>query len=348
MSAITVNQTSLLYPWLMESFISLTQYAIPNSLFIYGEKNIGKLQFGLELASYLLCESTSSRPCHSCDACHWVAQGAHPDLFVITPQNLRHLLPFDTEEGDLVSESEEKKQSKFIRIEQIRQAISKNELGSYRGGKRIVLIYPVEAMQVEAANCLLKTLEEPSPQLHFILITSHIEKILPTIRSRCQFFSIPKPHHELASQWLKEELSEQMTQDVIDRKLALYAGSPLKVMQSIDDKVLDEITIVNELSKFKSLQSGVIIEQLQQHTLLDILNCIYKWSIDLNMVIFGLESRYFPHLSLKLKSQTEQVSKTSLQNFISNLRDDIRLANHPLFPKVQLDTLLMRYKQLFS
>ena len=348
MSAITVNQTSLLYPWLMESFISLTQYAIPNSLFIYGEKNIGKLQFGLELAHYLLCESTAQRPCHTCDACHWVAQGAHPDLFVITPQNLKHLLPFDTDEGDETSESEDKKQSKFIRIEQIRQVIAKNELGSYRGGKRVVLIYPVEAMQAEAANCLLKTLEEPSAQLHFILITSHLEKILPTIRSRCQFFSIPKPHHEFASQWLKDHLSEPVTQEVINQKLALYAGSPLKVMQAIDHKTLDELTVVKELSKFKLLQSGVIIEQLQQHTLFDILNCIYKWSIDLNLVAFGLESRYFPHLTSVMKSQTQQVSKTALQQFISHLRDDIRLSNHPLFPKVQLDTLLMKYKQLFS
>lgn len=348
MSEMTAHQASFLYPWLQESFQSLTKHLIPNSLFIYGEKDIGKLQFGLELANYLLCESTGHRPCHSCEACHWVSQGAHPDLFVITPQNLKHLLPFDTGDGDESSDSEEKKQSKFIRIEQIRQVIAKNELGSYRGGKRVVLIYPVEAMPAEAANCLLKSLEEPSAQLHFILITSHLEKILPTIRSRCQFFAIPKPQHELASQWLKEQLPESMSQEVIDQKLSLYAGSPLKVMQSNEHKTLDELTIVNELSKFKLLQSGVIIEQLQQHTLFDILNCIYKWSIDLNLVAFGLVPRYFPHLSSKMNSQTQQVSKSSLQHFISHLRDDIRLANHPLFPKVQLDTLLMKYKQLFS
>ena len=348
MSELVANQASFLYPWLVESFQSLTQHPIPNSLLIHGEKDIGKLQYGLELANYLLCESTANRPCHTCDACHWVAKGAHPDLFVITPQNLKYLLPFDTDEGDEASESEDKKQSKFIRIEQIRQVIAKNELGSYRGGKRVVLIYPVEAMQAEAANCLLKTLEEPSAQLHFILITSHLEKILPTIRSRCQFSAIPKPSHPIASQWLKDQLPETLTQEKIDQQLALYAGSPLKVIQSIDHKTFDELTVVNELSKFKLLQSGVIIEQLQQHTLFDILNCIYKWSIDLNLVAFGLEPRYFPHLASTMKSQTQQVSKATLQQFISHLRDDIRLANHPLFPKVQLDTLLMKYKQLFS
>ncbi len=348
MTQTVVDHSSSLYPWLKKSFTELTQHPIPNSLLIYGEKDIGKLQFGLELANYLLCESPLQRPCHSCDPCHWTEQGSHPDLFIITPQNLKHLLPFDTTDGEENPESDDKKQSKFIRIEQIRQVISKNELGSYRGGKRVVLIYPVEAMQSEAANCLLKTLEEPSSQLHFILITNHLERILPTIRSRCQFFSIPKPPHEMASDWLKHQLPAKFTQEMIHQKLALYAGSPLRVVQSIDNKILDELVIVNELAKFHLLQSGGIIDQLNQHTLFDILNCIYKWSIDVNFVAFGLPTRYFPSFEKKMQSHTRHISPIAIQEFISHLRDDLRLANHPLFPKVQLETLLMKYKQLFQ
>lgn len=342
------DHTLFLYPWLKKSFAELTQHPIPNSLMIYGEKDIGKLQFGLELANYLLCESHQQRPCHSCDSCHWVAQGSHPDLFIITPQNLKHLLPFDTSDSEENSEPEEKKQSKFIRIEQIRQVISKNELGSYRGGKRVILIYPVEAMQSEAANCLLKTLEEPSSQLHFILITSNLERILPTIRSRCQFFSIPKPQHDIAIEWLKHQLPGKFTLEMIHQKLALYAGSPLRAVQSIDNKILDELVIVNELAKFHLLQTNGIIEQLNQHTLFDILNCIYKWSIDLNFVAFGLPSRYFPSFEKKMQSHISQINLIAIQEFISHLREDLRLSNHPLFPKVQLETLLMKYKQLFD
>jgi DNA polymerase III subunit delta' len=337
---------SQLYPWLSQAFSEITRNPISHSLLIYGEKDLGKLQFGLELAKFLLCESTTHKPCGQCQACHWVGQGNHPDLFVIVPQNLKSLLPFEIEDtGD--EDGEEKKLSKVIRIEQIRQMISRNELGSYRGGKRVVLIYPIESMQQEAANSLLKTLEEPSDNLHFIIITHQLERILPTIRSRCHLFPINKPSKEHAIVWLQTQLPETIHLEEISQRLTLKAGSPLRVLQTHQEKMLDEQLLVNELAKFNQINSSLIIDFLSHHTILEILNCILKWSIDIDLVSFHLPARYFPQYQAKIESAVHELNRVHFQQFLSALKDDLRMANHPLFPKIQLDALLTRYKQLF-
>jgi DNA polymerase-3 subunit delta' len=340
-------QDSFLYPWLKLPFDQLTQHPIPHALLLHSPKDNGELFFGLELANFLLCESQKHKPCGQCEACHWVKQGNHPDLFIVIPQTLKALLPFEFEDDPGTDEEDTKKQSKFIRIEQIRKIISSNELGSYRGGKRVVLIYPVEAMQIEAANCLLKTLEEPSDRLHFILITHQLERILPTIRSRCHLSPIPKPSLEIALSWLTDNMSKDHSPETLRQKLLLYSGSPLKVMSCIDENVLDESIIAQQLARFKLLHSSTVIELLGQNTLLDILNCILKWSFDLNLVLFGQTARYFPQYEKQMKSAVLKVNKITYQHFLTQLKEDLRLAHHPLFPKVQLEALLMRYQQLF-
>jgi len=334
-----------LYPWLNTPFMELTRQSVPHSLLLFGEKDLGKLQFGLELARFLLCEAPDAKPCGQCEACHWVAHGNHPDFFVIVPQNIKHLLPFETE--DPVEGDDEKKLSKFIRIEQIRQVISRNELGSYRGGKRVVLIYPIEAMQQEAANCLLKTLEEPSENLYFILITHKLESILPTIRSRCSLFAIGKPEKELAKTWLKTQLPKTVDDAEILQRLSQQAGSPLRVLQNLDKNSLDELLFVNELVRFQHINISVPIEFLSQYSLLELLNCLFKWMVDINFVSFQLAPRYFPQYEPQMAVAVSKLNRQQFQQFMSSLKEDLRLATHPLFPKVQLDAILTRYKLLF-
>jgi hypothetical protein len=119
------------------------------------------------------------------------------------------------------------------------------------------------------------------------------------------------------------------------------------VISSLHEKALDDSIITQQLSQCKLLHSGEIIELLGQYPLLEILNSILKWSFDMNLVLFGQKPRYFPQLEGSLKTACIDLNKRSFQQFLASLKDDIRLANHPLFPKVQLDAVLMRYKQLF-
>jgi flagellar biosynthesis chaperone FliJ len=68
----------------------------------------------------------------------------------------------------------------------------------------------------------------------------------------------------------------------------------------------------------------------------------------MNLVLFGQQVRYFPQFEAKMKSTCLAMNKIHLQQFLSSLKDDLRLANHPLFPKVQLEAVLMKYTQLFK
>jgi hypothetical protein len=79
--------------------------------------------------------------------------------------------------------------------------------------------------------------------------------------------------------WLKSKLSHEFSDEILEQKLALHAGSPLKVITSLDEKSLDDSIITQQLSQFKLLHSGEILELLGQYALLDILNSILKSNI---------------------------------------------------------------------
>ena len=126
-------------------------------------------------------------PAASCLACNWFAQGNHPDFRLLQPEAL-------AEEGEADDGKESKKKpSQQITIEQIRGLDEFLNVGTHRGGLRVVLVHPTEAMNRNSANALLKTLEEPAPSTLFLMVSNEPNRLLPTIRSRCQAMPVPLP-----------------------------------------------------------------------------------------------------------------------------------------------------------
>ena len=85
------------------------------------------------------------------------------------------------------------KPSKEIRVDAVRAAIEWGQKTSSRGGAKVILIHPAQAMNPTAANALLKTLEEPAGPLRLVLTTNDPEALLPTVRSRCQRLRLDLP-----------------------------------------------------------------------------------------------------------------------------------------------------------
>jgi DNA polymerase-3 subunit delta' len=252
-------------------------------------------------------------------------------------------------ESAVSASSEEKKQSKYIRIDQVRDILSVNELSSYRGGMRVILIYPVESMRIEAANCLLKSLEEPADKVFYILVTHRLESILPTIRSRCRLLALPKPSQELSIPWLAEQapLSNKSHSEL--EALFLEMGrSPLKVLNAMEGKSFNSTFMLNELSSSSSLDHSKLIDLLSRAELSDLLSCLQKWCIDLYMVYSGVMPRYFPDKQLILQEKVKKVNILGLNQFLKLLIEELKLTTHPLFPKVQLESVLSKYSQLFK
>lgn len=155
---------------------ALRRGRLASTFLFVGPAGIGKRLTAFRIAQSLLCETfpeTALQACGECPSCLLFQAGTHPDFTVIQKPSDRATIPVELFVGD----REERMQAGLC------HAIS---LKPFRGGRKIAVIDDADYLNVEGANCLLKTLEEPPPRSLLILIGTSEQKQLPTIRSRCQ------------------------------------------------------------------------------------------------------------------------------------------------------------------
>lgn len=168
---------------------TLTSKRLPHALLLYGPEGVGKEAVALELAKTLFCQKDEIY-CNTCSDCRRVGQLSHPDLILIYPAPKQ---PKNEElqgiRTSLVKNPYYRTQpwaNPFILIDIIRNLKKTVSMTSYENKGRVVLILDAHRMTTEAANSLLKILEEPLGRLTMVLISSQINLLLPTIVSRCQ------------------------------------------------------------------------------------------------------------------------------------------------------------------
>ena len=365
-------------PWLQPLWDSMDFDRFPNAILLHGQSGIGKFEFAVTLAKSLLCEGAqdTSRPCNQCVACHWFNAGNHPDFIALVPETHRKLLPradYETDEAprkgkaardDADGEASEKKEKKNISIEETRSAIESLSIGSHRGGNRIILIYPLEMLRSDAANTLLKSLEEPPANTIFILLADRVDRVLPTIRSRCRLLTAPRPDRMLGLSWLHNQLSQIPGLKVSDADISsIYdeqGGAPYSVLNSViarnnkDEK--DELTIAIQASRYllQSMSQGGRINWLDtaekthkaQYSFL--LAAMQRWTSDLQAVLQGGNPRYYPKHLTTLMGLAQSARTPKLHHFWKSLVQARRHENHPLASRIQLEALLSQYQQVFE
>ena len=192
----------MVYPWSNETFKALLERKgrLPHALLLRGRDGIGKLACAEALARALLCErpAKDGSACGHCTGCAWMGQGSHPDFRRLEPENLA------AEQGE-AEQKGERKASVQISVEQVRELAGFINISSHRGGAKVVLIHPAEALNVNAANALLKNLEEPPPNCYFLLVAHRWHQLLPTLRSRCEQVVLPLPGRKEARDWLGQQ-----------------------------------------------------------------------------------------------------------------------------------------------
>lgn len=146
---------------------SLAAGMLANAYLFVGPRQVGKTTLALNLAQAINCRGETP-PCGECAPCRRIAAGQHTDVQTIVVEEL------------------EDRSRKVISIEQIRALQRAASLKPFEGKSRVFIIVEAEALSLEAANCLLKTLEEPPPQVCLVLLTSEEDRLLPTLTSRCQ------------------------------------------------------------------------------------------------------------------------------------------------------------------
>lgn len=313
---------------------------LPHALLLHGRQGVGKFAFAQAYANALLCEAPdpSGFACGACLSCGWLSQGNHPDFRLIESEDRAE---GEDEAGSETTATKSKKKSRFITIDQIRALSDLVGLSSHRHGLRVIILHPAETLNSNAANALLKMLEEPPPATLFILITHQLQRLLPTIRSRCHKIAMPVPTRLESEDWLA---AQGMREPAFS--LAFSGGTPLAALDADVSEVREEVE-----SLTAHLAQGARIDALSvgwgrgdYATAIDILQ---KWVYDLaNTCMLG-QVRYYPGQRSTLQAIAKSVDLPHLFEFQRKLAEARAQASHPLNAELQLEALLLRYAQLF-
>ncbi len=313
---------------------------LPHGILFHGAPEIGKRDFAAAVAQSLLCEQPApdGGACGACQACNWFAEGNHPDYRAILPEALQPEPSPEAEPGAAVSAAKTKAPSREIKIEQIRQLDGFFAVGTHRGGFRVALIYPAEVMTIAASNALLKTLEEPGPGTVFLLVTSHLDQLLPTIRSRTTQFALTRPNSVESVAWLRE----QGIKDA-EHRLARAGGSPLAALResSEDTAAQEHETLLAALTSGR-FDPVALAEKCDKAGNENLALWLQRWTADLLLVRQpGVAPRYHPDWRAELETQSRSTSAMSLHRLYRRLTDARRVAAHPLNPRLFAEELLM-------
>lgn len=345
--------TNSIYPWQHQSWQSLARLRafLPHAILFYGSEGIGKTAFVERFAQSLLCESPAAdgQPCDQCMSCGWFVQYSHPDYRRIRPEIFDEGAESDEEDS---TDTEAKKSSaksarapsKEIKIDQIRALTDFMNISTHRRGKRVIVLYPAEALNSAAANSLLKTLEEPGPETVFLLISNSIDRLLPTILSRCRKFALSVPPQTEALRWL-----EAQGVDDADIWLAEQGGAPLSALalaQSGSRETMDEF--LAQLARPSTEGALKTAERLQKIPTLELVSWMQRWLYDLFSVKLSGRIRYYPRYRKELAALADRAQTEALLRALKSANDRRAVAQHPLSAKLFIEDMLLDYSIIFS
>lgn len=301
---------------------------INHAYLFYGKEGIGKKTLATEFARALLCNQIENDSCNICNNCRRVEHGNHPDLKII--------------EGN--------EKTKNLKIEQIREMQKEIAYKPYESEYKIYIIDGAENMTTQAANSLLKTLEEPPSYAVIILISEELNKLLPTVISRCQNLRFSNISREKMQKFLDKENVEESKKELI---IGLARGSIGKAKELYKN---DEF-----LNKRKKIYD--FLKEIHNITKVDIFSEANDW-VDIlkeDFPLFDLLSAWYRDIIIYKRGNKKQLVNSDYENFILQEADKYNLnellaivelietyegyINRNAFKDLTLQVLLLKIKE---
>jgi DNA polymerase-3 subunit delta' len=289
-----------------------------------GPSGTGRKQMAMELAKALHCERLSDDACGECRNCRRIDHGNHPDVMVIAPDG------------------------QSIKIEQVRQLQRAFQYSAEKGATRVAILEQADKLTVQAANSLLKFLEEPSLRMVVVLIVENVHALLPTIRSRCQLLRFaPLPPHVIAQSLEREgipptlaRIAGHMSQGLGQaRKLACGDGFALLCERVI--KWSEEL-LSNRSAALVTLQTEWMDQEASKETLETILDLMLLWLRDLLRVKLGSAGEpVFTDWSAVRERQIAQWTTSHLIHAMESILHARRQLAGPMQPQAVLDQMVL-------
>ncbi|MDR2365865.1 MAG: DNA polymerase III subunit delta' [Zoogloeaceae bacterium] len=349
-----------------ESWMRLQKWRarLPHALLLSGERGLGKLDFAFAFAASLLCEAPHAEEgaaCGECLACRWFSQGNHPDFRLLQPAALRIEEAGEDKSkagkmdsaDDKVDKTDKEKSARGgqqIVIDQIRELDEFLCVGTHRQKTRVILIHPAERLNREAANALLKMLEEPPQDTLFLLVSSEPMRLAPTLRSRCQNLRLPLPKAAVGEAFLASAgLRDAATW------LALAGGAPLLALRLAEKTASWQTLTTEALQRGDRLDALPAAAQLEknlkamkgENPLPQFVDWAQKWLVDLNLAAQNLPVRFYLGERARIMELAKKSQPVRLSRFYRQLLQLRRESTHPLNLRLFLEQFFLGYHALF-
>jgi DNA polymerase III subunit delta' len=339
-------------PWQSTLWSQLTGWRerLPHALLLHGRRGIGKRHLMQAFARLLLCESpVDTAPCGRCAGCHLFAAHNHPDLRWLTPATQ---MP-ERDDADATDEAMPdtattrvgKKAGREITIDQVRKMGEFLSVSSHRGGRRVILLFPAEALNAPAANALLKMLEEPPAGAVFLAVSDELDAVLPTIRSRCLLLRAPAPTYQEALTWLQSRGVEHA-----DSKLAEVGGAPVGIG---DDDARDDgqtlqpamrEALLKMLSRGPALTGAEVADAVDKDiAVAPAIRLLQRWGWDLLAERLAGRVRYYPRQQRQFAVLARIVEPPRVAQWLAALAQMQAVSDHPLNSRLVIERALLDY-----
>jgi len=294
---------------------------IANAYIFAGPSDVGKEFVAINFAKALNCTEVKEDSCDHCVSCRRIDDENHTDVRIIRPEGAK------------------------LKIEQMRFLKRQGSYKALESEYKIYIIAEADKMTIEAANSMLKTIEEPSGDTLFILLTSNYNSILPTIRSRCQLIRFSLVSQKLIQEGLMKQLGIPESNTKI---LAIRSqGKPGKALKmahekskELDDETSWVLPILTQRDKGRLLQAFKRAEEMSK--IEDSPDVILSWYRDLLMIKNGCPKHLLIHNDEN--NQLEQIAQSysviELENLITMTLNIQNLIQRNINPVLAMEVMM--------